>query len=210
MVQAKEPVLVCRPRNNRAYSRTQKQNVLAEPLLSRLETVPTMNRRDVVIGGVAGIAAAVAVPIVAKAEEATTEDSELDPIRALLDAYDAAFSNHDLDGVLASFSAKAAIMGTGPGEIWSGPDEIRAAHQRFFDGFDYGAQSFQYEFSIGQVKPDEGWAWMMTSGNVEGKKGGEDFAFPVNISITASKDGGKWLITTLHFSTFTDQATEES
>jgi len=178
--------------------------------VSRLETVPTMNRRDVVIGGVAGIAAAVAVPIVAKAEEATAEDTELDPIRALLDAYDTAFSNHDLDGVLASFSAKAAIMGTGPGEIWSGPDEIRAAHQRFFDGFDYGEQSFEYEYSIGEVKPDQGWAWMLTSGNVEGKKGGEDFSFPVNVSLTASKDGGKWLITTLHFSTFTDLTSDES
>ena len=169
-----------------------------------------MNRRDVVIGGVAGIAAAVAVPIVAKAEEATTEDSELDPIRALLDAYDTAFSNHDLDGVLASFSAKAAIMGTGPGEIWSGPDEIRAAHQRFFDGFDYGEQSFEYEYRIGEVKTDQGWAWMLTSGNVTGKKGGEDFSFPVNVSLTASKDGGKWLISTLHFSTFTDLTSDES
>jgi len=169
-----------------------------------------MNRRDVVIGGVAGIAAAVAVPIVAKAEDTTTENPELDPIRSLLDAYDTAFSNHDLDGVLASFSAKAAIMGTGPGEIWSGPDEIRAAHQRFFDGFDYGEQSFEYEYSIGEVKPDQGWAWMLTSGNVEGKKGGEDFSFPVNVSLVASKDGGKWLITSLHFSTFTDLTTDES
>src|SRR5215831_10351265 len=111
-----------------------------------------MNRRDVVIGGVAGIVAAAAVPIAAKAEEAATDDSELDPIRSLLDAYDTAFSNHDLDGVLASFSAKAAIQGTGPGEIWSGPDEIRAAHERSFDGFDYGEQSFEYEFSVGEVK----------------------------------------------------------
>ena len=155
------------------------------------------------------MAAAVAAPIVGQAEEPTVEDTELDPIRALLDAYDTAFTNHDLDGVLASFSPKAAIMGTGPGEIWSGTDEIRAAHQRFFDGFDYGDQSFEYEFSIGEVKQDQGWAWMMTSGNVEGKKGGEDFSFPVNISLIASKDGGKWLITNLHFSTFTDQTTEE-
>src|SRR5215831_14465991 len=169
-----------------------------------------MNRRDVVIGAVAGVAAAAVVPIGAKAEEAATDDSALDPIRALLDAYDAAFSNHDLDGVLATFSAKAAILGTGPGEVWSGPDEIRAAHERFFDGFDYGEQSFEYEFSIGEVKQDQGCAWMLTSGNVSGKKGGEDFSFPVNISLVASKDGGKWLITSLHFSTLSDLTTGES
>jgi len=195
---------------SRSAATPKKQNVLAESMQSRLKTAPTMNRRDVVIGGVAGIAAAVAAPIVAKAEDATNENPELDPIRALLDAYDTAFSNHDLDGVLASFSPKAAILGTGPGEIWSGPDEIRAAHERFFDGFDYGEQSFEYEFSLGEVKSDQGWAWMLTSGNVDGKKGGEDFSFPVNISLTASKDGEKWLITTLHFSTFTDLTTEES
>ena len=57
-----------------------KQNVLAESMQSRLETVPTMSRRDLGIGGVAGIAAALAVPIVAKAEDTTTENPELDPI----------------------------------------------------------------------------------------------------------------------------------
>ena len=53
-----------------------------------------MNRGEVVIGGVAGIAAAVAAPIVAKAEDTTNENPELDPIRALLDAYDTAFSKY--------------------------------------------------------------------------------------------------------------------
>jgi uncharacterized protein (TIGR02246 family) len=163
-----------------------------------------MNRKEA-IKGIATIAAAVAVPSVANAQkpEAEAENPELEPIRALLKAYDTAFTNHDLDGVMATMSEKAAIMGTCPGEIWSGADEIKAAHQHLFEGFDVGKQSFDYEFNIGQVTSDTG--WMLTSGNVNGTKKGKEFTFPVNISLTATKQGGKWLIAAMHFSTLTGE-----
>jgi hypothetical protein len=35
---------------------------------------------------------------------------------------------------------------------------------------------------------------MMTSGNLSGQKDGKDFTFPINISLSVTKDGGKWLI----------------
>ena len=130
-----------------------------------------MKRREAILAGLAGIAAAVAVPPAASAETAVAENPELEPIRALLDAHDAAFANHDLDGVMACMSEKATIMGCGPGEVWSGPDEIKAAHQQLFEGFDFGEQNFEYEFNIGEVSADKG--WMMTSGNVIGKKDGK-------------------------------------
>src|SRR6516164_9143763 len=139
-----------------------------------------MNRREAILTGVAGIAAAITAPNTARAQESAAENPELDPLRALLDSYDDAFSNHDLDGVMATFAEKAAIMGTGPGEIWEGPDEIKA---------------------------DTG--WMMTSGNVTIKKEGKEFTFPVNISLTAAKNGAKWVITTMHFSLLTDQGINE-
>src|SRR6516225_10284226 len=169
-----------------------------------------MNRKEALLG-IATVAAAVAVPSVASAQtpeaQAGAENPELEPIRALLKAYDTAFTNHDLNGVMATLSDKAAIMGSGPGEIWSGPDEIKAAHQKLFEGFDARQQSFDYEFNIGQVASDT--AWMLTSGNVTGKKGGEEFTFPVNISVTATKQGGKWLIAAMHFSTVTDEPEED-
>jgi len=166
-----------------------------------------MNRKEAIMG-IATIAAAAAVPSVASAQkpEAEAQSPELEPIRSLLQAYDTAFTNHDLDGVMATMSGKAAIMGSGPGEIWSGADEIKAAHQKFFEGFDAKQQGFDYEFNIGQVMSDT--AWMLTSGNVTGKKGGEEFTFPVNISLTATKQGGKWLIAAMHFSTLTDEPEE--
>jgi hypothetical protein len=103
-------------------------------------------------------------------------------------------------------SDKAAVMGSGPGEIWSGADEIKAAHQHFFEGFDPKQQGFDYEFNIGQIAGDT--AWMLTSGNVTATKGGKEFTFPVNISLTATKQGGKWLIAAMHFSTVTDEPEE--
>jgi uncharacterized protein (TIGR02246 family) len=168
-----------------------------------------MNRKEA-IKGIATIAAVAAVPSVASAQkpepEAEAENPELEPIRALLKAYDTAFTNHDLNGVMATLSEKAAIMGSGPGEIWSGADEIKAAHQHLFEGFDARQQGFDYEFNIGQVTSDT--AWMFTSGNVTGTKDGKEFTFPVNISLTATKQGGKWLIAAMHFSTLTDEPEE--
>lgn len=166
-----------------------------------------MNRREAILAGVAGIAAAVAVPPPASAQTSVGENPELAPIRALLDAHDAAFANHDLDGVMATMSEKAAIMGSGPGEIWSGPDEIKAAHQQLFQGFDYGEQNFEYEFDIGELSGDKG--WMMTSGNVTGKKDGMEFTFPINVSLIVTKDGEKWLIAAMHFSTLTSETQDE-
>jgi uncharacterized protein (TIGR02246 family) len=168
-----------------------------------------MNRKEALLG-IATVAAAVAVPSVASAQtpeaQAGAENPELEPIRALLKAYDTAFTNHDLNGVMATLSDKAAIMGSGPGEIWSGADELKAAHQKLFEGFDARQQGFDYEFNIGQVMSDA--AWMLTSGNVTGKKGEEEFTFPVNISLVATKQGGKWLIAAMHFSTVTDEPEE--
>jgi uncharacterized protein (TIGR02246 family) len=157
-----------------------------------------MNRREAILAGVASIAAAVAVPPAASAQASEAENPELEPIRALLGAYDTAFTNHDLDGVMACMSENGAMLGTGPGEIWSGADEIKAAHQRLFQGFDKGEQKFDYEFYVGGVISEMG--WMLTSGNVTGAKDGNEFTFPVNISLTAVKDTGKWLILSMHFS----------
>jgi ketosteroid isomerase-like protein len=168
-----------------------------------------MNRREAVLAGLTSLAATVTASPPAKAQksEPDTENPELEPLRALLKALDVAFSNQDLDGVMATLSEKAAIMGNGPGEIWSGPDEIKAAYQRFFEGFDKGQQNFDYEFNLGQVGANFG--WLLTSGNVSGAKDGKEFTFPVNISLSATKDGDKWLIASLHFSTLTDDTTEE-
>ena len=167
-----------------------------------------MNRREAIIAGVTGITAVVATASTANAESSQGANPDLDQIRALLKAHDEAFSNHDLSGVMACLAEKAAIMGSGPGEIWSGPDEIKSAYEHFFEGFDKGEQKFEYQFRIGGVTPEMG--WLMASGNVTGKKDGKDFAYPLNISLTVAKKEGKWLIAAMHFSTLTGGADSET
>jgi uncharacterized protein (TIGR02246 family) len=160
-----------------------------------------MNRREAIIAGVTGITAVAATASAADAESSQETNPDLHQIRALLKAHDEAFSNQDLNGVMACLTEKAAIMGSGPGEIWSGPDEIKTAYEHFFEGFDKGEQKFEYQFRIGGVTPEMG--WLMASGNVTGKKDGKDFAYPLNISLTVAKKEGKWLIAAMHFSTLT-------
>ena len=109
---------------------------------------------------------------------------------------------------MACLTEKAAIMGTGPGEIWVGPEEIKAAYEHFFEDFDKGEQKFEYQFRIGGVTADMG--WLMASGNVMGKKDGKDVAFPMNISLTVAKNAGDWRIAAMHFSTLTDGAGPEA
>src|SRR5215470_3233058 len=164
-----------------------------------------MNRRKAIVAAMAGMAAAVAVAPATDAQASEEANPDLDQIRSLLKAHDEAFTSHDLNGVLACMTEKAAIMGTGPGEIWSGPDEIKVAYQHFFEGFDKGEQKFEYQFKIGGVTPEMG--WLMASGNVTGKKEGKEFAFPLNLSLTVAKKDGKWLIAAMHFSTLTGAAT---
>jgi len=166
-----------------------------------------MNRREAIIAGVVGISAAVAAAPTADAQASKEANPDLDQIRALLQAHDEAFTKHDLNGVMACFTEKAAIMGSGPGEIWSGPAEIKVAYEHFFEGFDKGEQKFEYQFRIGGVTSEMG--WLMTAGNVNGKKDGKEFVFPLNLSLTVAKKEGKWLVAAMHFSTLTGSATPE-
>jgi uncharacterized protein (TIGR02246 family) len=160
-----------------------------------------MNRRQALLTAMAGLSAAAATAPPAHAQASPGTNPELEQVRALLRAHDEAFTNQDLDGVMACLAEKAALMGTGPGEIWSGPEEIKVAYQHFFQGFDKGQQAFEYQFRIGDLATDMG--WLMASGNVSGKKGGKDFAYPLNLSMTVAKKDGKWQIAAMHFSTLT-------
>jgi ketosteroid isomerase-like protein len=163
-----------------------------------------MNRRNTIIAGLAGITAVASLVPSAQAAEKAAANPELDDVKALLKAHDEAMTSHDMKGVMATMTEKAAIMGTGPGEIWSGPEEIQDAYEHFFKDFDKGSQDFEYQFKIGGLGADMG--WLMASGNVKGKKDGKSFEFPLNVSATVAKSGGKWRIASMHFSTLTGEA----
>lgn len=162
-----------------------------------------MNRRNAILAGASGLVAAASVSPAAHAEEQTT-NPELEKVKALLKAHDEAMTNHNLEGVMACLTENAAIMGTGPGEMWSGPEEIKDAYEHFFEGYDKGEQDFEYHFKVGGLGEDMG--WLMASGNITGKKDGKEFTFPLNLSLTVTKKDGEWKIAAMHFSTLTGGA----
>jgi uncharacterized protein (TIGR02246 family) len=156
-----------------------------------------MNRRNMIAAGVAGITAAALTKAGAQTPDAT--NPELEAVKKLLQAHDKAMTNHDINGVMACLAEDAAVMGTGPGEMWSGKEELKVAYEHFFMVFDKGAQDFTYNFMQGDLASDMGWA--MTSGTVTGKKDSKDFSYPLNVSLTVAKKGGEWKIAAMHFST---------
>jgi uncharacterized protein (TIGR02246 family) len=162
-----------------------------------------MNRRNSILTGLTAMTTLGSLASTAHAEEAPAANPELEKVRAVLKAHDEAMTSHNLEGVLAVMAPKAVIMGTGPGEIWSGPEEIKEAYKNFFGDFDKGHQEFNYYVRFGELSP--GMGWLIASGEVKGKKNGKEFAFPLNVSLTASKAGGDWKIASMHFSTLTDE-----
>jgi ketosteroid isomerase-like protein len=167
-----------------------------------LETsAPRVDRRTAILGGLAAASTAVALGSTASAADAKPENPELAAVHALLKTHDEAMTNHDLKGVTATLTEKAAIMGSGPGEMWVGPAEIKDAYEHFFQGYDKGQQEFEYKFKVGNLASDMG--WLMASGNIKAKKDGKAIEFPINVSLTVAKAGGQWKIASMHFSTLT-------
>jgi ketosteroid isomerase-like protein len=137
------------------------------------------------------------------AEEKMSENPEVAKIRAVLKAHDDATTSHDLNGVMAVLGPKAVIMGTGPGELYTGEDDLKVAYEHFFQGYDKGEQDFTYYVIHGGLSGEMG--WLVASGEIKGKKDGKDFAFPMNVSVTVSKVDGAWKIAAMHFSTLTGE-----
>jgi uncharacterized protein (TIGR02246 family) len=167
-----------------------------------------MNRRNSIITGLTALGAVASFSATAKAAEAAGEEPkpanpELEKIRALLKQHDDAMTNHDLEGVLKVLSPEAVIIGTGPGEVWSGTDEIKIAYTNFFADFDKGEQDFTYHVRFGGLSAEMG--WLISSGEIKGKKDGKEIAFPLNLSLTVSKTGDSWKIAAMHFSTLTGE-----
>ena len=160
-----------------------------------------VDRRTAILAALIGASTTVALGVTASAADTAADNPELGAVHALLKAHDEAMTNHDLKGVTATLTEKAAIMGSGPGEMWVGPTEIKDAYEHFFQGYDKGQQEFVYKFKVGNLGTDMG--WLMASGNINAKKDGKAFQFPINVSLTVAKAGGQWKIASMHFSTLT-------
>jgi uncharacterized protein (TIGR02246 family) len=125
-----------------------------------------------------------------------------DVVQALLKGYDAAFSARNTQGVLATFCPDAILIGTSPGEIWSGRTEIAGAYRDLFSDFDQGMPSFQVLWNDSGANGDM--AWFLSQNKVTMTQEGKKIKFGLNLSVTLAKTANQWLIRTMHFSNLAD------
>jgi uncharacterized protein (TIGR02246 family) len=133
------------------------------------------------------------------------DDKPLTPaekeIMAAIKAYNEAIANKDVDGAMGAFIASpdTLVLGTGPGETWRGPEEIRNAHLKFFENFDKETSTPIWRHIT--VAGDVAWTAGMTQFVDELK--GEKNEFMLNSSAVMRKQDGKWRIALLHISNLT-------
>lgn len=122
-------------------------------------------------------------------------------VLAVMDAYNKAVAAKDLDACMAAFvpGPDAFVMGTGPGESWRGPEEIRRAHVNFFKSFD--KETTEPIWRNVMVSGDIAWA-AAHSRMVDEYKGKKNEFF-LNISAVFQKKDGAWRCALLHFSNLT-------
>ena len=125
----------------------------------------------------------------------------VDGLKSVIEEHNKAFNAHDVKGVLKTIAPNGVLIGTAPGEIWAGHEEIADAFQHFFADFDAGKQEFENLWRDGGIRGDL--AWLMASHKVTMTKGAKSHQFALNTSMTFEKVDGKWLVRAMHFSNLT-------
>lgn len=161
----------------------------------------TLTRRAVMAAAVGATAFAAAAQAEAQTKPAAPTNPDLEKLKELLDSYHKAFAAQDLAGVLKRFAPDAVLIGTGPGEIWGGPEEIGKAYTNFFQVFDKGKQSAERLFVDGNIIG--GMAWLVAMTKMTITKGNKTSEFGLNSSLVFERQGPDWQIRIMHFSNIT-------
>ena len=117
-------------------------------------------------------------------------------IMEFVQKYQQAFQKKDVDGVMAMYAKDAVMMGTGPGERYVGPEEIRNAYVEYFKTSD------KEEYTLTWHKADKHgdvlWVAGMThvSAYLKNKKS----EFGINWTLVLSKQDGAWKFVQHHIS----------
>ncbi|MGE0126596.1 MAG: nuclear transport factor 2 family protein [Blastocatellales bacterium] len=138
----------------------------------------------------------------------TPDPNVVNEIVALLNKHDQALNQKDVDALMSLYTPgdTTVLMGTGPGEKWVGKEEIKDAYTHFFQDFDKGSLAHDCFWKTGASKGDVAWlsAICKMSDSMKGKKR----EFGLNISAVFEKQGGTWLIRSMHFSNLTGPGTQ--
>ena len=144
----------------------------------------------------------IVTPFAVMAEEPAPEVDSA--IMEMIAMHDKALSEHNLDGVMSTYSKTHPIilMGTGPGERWTGEEEIADAYSHFFMDFDQGTLSTECTWHSISVQGDL--AWIMAMCNFTDYMKNVKREYAVNISAVLEKTDNSWYFATFHYSNLTD------
>jgi ketosteroid isomerase-like protein len=128
-------------------------------------------------------------------------------IGELLSKHDEAMNQHNLDGVVAMYAPgpKTLMLGTGPGEKFQGPAEIKAAYAEMFKDYDKGTLKHTCYWKDGRGSGNVVWGGAMCK--LSDSKGGKNREYELNVSVVAEKQGEKWLFVLIHYSNLVGSGT---
>jgi ketosteroid isomerase-like protein len=151
----------------------------------------------------AATALALATGVAASAALAEVDQGTVDSVKALWQQQHKSLDEHDIAAVMATYSSADDIMlmGTGPGEHWVGPEEIKDAYAHFMKGFDANTMEVTCGDGAGSTQGDV--VWLTAVCNFSDSQAGAERKFVTNLSAVLVKEDDDWRFHTMHFSHLT-------
>ena len=155
--------------------------------------------RRTTIVGVALFAVLMCVtPVVSRAQG--PDPKTVAEVKEMIERHDRALGEKNMTALMETFAPgpNTVVLGTGPGERWVGPDEIRAAYTEIFKEFDAGTLKVTKTWGHGDV--DGNVAWVAAQAQCVEFLKNVKREYALNVTATLVKRDGRWLIATLHMS----------
>jgi len=119
-------------------------------------------------------------------------------VRATLQQWKDAYSQQDVDGVLAVIAPDDDVVGigTGPDEWRVGPEEFKAQLERDFSQAEALAVAYE-PVVVSEAGPV---AWVAGRASVQARVDGQDLALAGRFTAVLEHRDGRWLLVQTHFS----------
>jgi ketosteroid isomerase-like protein len=142
----------------------------------------------------------VAPGIAEAASSGSAHAQAIEEVKALLVQHDQALSKKDLHRLMGTFAtgANTVVLGTGPGERWVGPQQIKEAYTHIFQGYDTGTLTTSPEWRTGGISGSMG--YLAGTWQAKDSLKGKVRQYALNVSAAMQKQSGKWRIIMLHMS----------
>ena len=148
---------------------------------------------------------ALAFPCLVLAQEKAAPADIDAALLEMIQKHDKALNDQDLETIMGTYAPDGTIvmMGTGPGEVWAGKEEIADAYTHFF--MDYNAGTLTTECTWHKADQRGNIAWLIMMCNFTDYLKNVERKYALNISTTFEQIDGQWYFRTFHFSNLTNQ-----